>query len=43
MFGAWVLPCRLEPILLQERGVGDDDFVLRTELVPFSFRQLPGT
>ena len=32
MFGAWVLPCCLEPILLLEQGVGDDELMLRTEL-----------
>ena len=32
MFGAWVSPCRLEPILLLEQDVGDDELVLRTEL-----------
>ena len=32
MFGAWVSPCCLEPILLLEQGVGDDELMLRTEL-----------
>ena len=31
MFGAWVSPCCLEPILLLEQGVGDDELMLRTE------------
>ena len=31
VFGAWVSPCCLEPILL-EQGVGDDELMLRTEL-----------
>ena len=31
-FGAWVSPCCLEPILLLEQGVGDDELMLRTEL-----------
>ena len=29
---AWVSPCRLQPILLLEHGVDDDELVLRTEL-----------
>ena len=32
LFGAWVSPCCLEPILLLEQGVGDDELMLRTEL-----------
>ena len=32
VFGAWVPPCCLEPILLLEKGVNDDELVLRTEL-----------
>ena len=32
MFGAWVSPCCLEPILLLEQGVGDDELMLTTEL-----------
>ena len=32
VFGTWVSPCLLEPILLVEQGVGDDDLMLRTEL-----------
>ena len=32
VFGAWVSPCCLEPILLLEQGVGDDELMLRTEL-----------
>ena len=31
MFGAWVSPCYLEPILLLAQGVGDDELMLRTE------------
>ena len=31
VFGAWVSPCCLEPILLLEQGVGDDKLMLRTE------------
>ena len=31
MFGVWVSPCCLEPILLKQ-GVGDDELMLRTEL-----------
>ena len=31
VFGAWLSPCCLEPILL-EQGVGDDELMLRTEL-----------
>ena len=31
-FGAWVSPCCLEPILLLEQGVGNDELMLRTEL-----------
>ena len=30
--GAWVSPCCLEPILLLEEVVGDDELMLRTEL-----------
>ena len=37
VFGAWVSPCCLEPILLLEQGVGDDELMLRTELQ----RQVP--
>ena len=32
VFGAWMSPCCLEPILLLEQGVGDDELMLRTEL-----------
>ena len=32
MFGAWVSPCCIEPILLLEQGVGDDELMLQTEL-----------
>ena len=32
MFGAWVSPCCLEPILLLEQGVGDDELMLKKEL-----------
>ena len=32
VFGAWVSPCCLEPILLLEQGVGDDEQMFRTEL-----------
>ena len=32
VFGAWVPPCCLEPILLLEQGVGDDELMLRTKL-----------
>ena len=32
VFVAWVSPCCLEPILLLEQGVGDDELMLRTEL-----------
>ena len=32
MFVAWVSPCCLEPILLLEQGVGNDDLMLGTEL-----------
>ena len=32
MFGAWTSLCCLEPILLVEQGVGDDELMLRTEL-----------
>ena len=32
VFGTWVSPCCLEPILLLERSVGDDQLMLRTEL-----------
>ena len=32
VFGAWVSPCCLEPILLLEQDVGDDELMLRTEL-----------
>ena len=31
MCGAWVSPCCLEPILLLDQGVADDELVLRTE------------
>ena len=37
MFGGWVPPSCLEPILLLEQGVGNDELVLRTELQ----RQVP--
>ena len=30
VFGAWVSPCCLEPILLLEHGVDDDELILRT-------------
>ena len=32
VFGAWVSPCCLEPILLLKQGVGDDELMFRTEL-----------
>ena len=32
VFGAWVSPCCLEPILLLEQGFVDDKLMLRTEL-----------
>ena len=32
VFGAWVSPCCLEPILLLKQGVGDDELMLKTEL-----------
>ena len=32
VFGAWVSLCCLEPILLLEQGVGNDELMLRTEL-----------
>ena len=32
VFGTWVSPCCLEPILLLEQGVGDDELMLRTKL-----------
>ena len=32
VFGAWVSPCCLEPILLLEQDAGDDELMLRTEL-----------
>ena len=32
MFGVWVSPCCLEPIILPEEGAGDDELMLRTEL-----------
>ena len=32
VFRAWVSPCCLEPILLPEEGVGDDELMLRIEL-----------
>ena len=32
VFGAWVSLCCLEPILLLEKGIGDDKLMLRTEL-----------
>ena len=31
-FGAWVSPCCLEPILLLEQGIGNDEQMLRTDL-----------
>ena len=32
VFGAWVSSCCFEPIILPEKGVGDDELMLRTEL-----------
>ena len=32
VFGALVSPCCIEPILLLEQGVGDDELMLQTEL-----------
>ena len=32
VFGAWVSLCCLEPILLLEQCVGDDELMLRAEL-----------
>ena len=32
VFGAWVSPCCLQPILLLEQGVDDGELMLRTEL-----------
>ena len=32
VFGVWVSPFCLEPILLLEQSVGDDELMLRTEL-----------
>ena len=32
VFGAWVSPCCLEPILLLEQGVDDDELMLRAVL-----------
>ena len=32
MFGAWTSLCCLEPILLVEQGVGDDELMHGTEL-----------
>ena len=32
VFGSWMSPCCLEPILLLEQGVGDDELMLKTEL-----------
>ena len=32
MYGAWMSPCCLEPILLLEHSVGHDELMLRTEL-----------
>ena len=32
VFGAWVSPCCIEPILLLEQGVGNDELMLQTEL-----------
>ena len=32
VFGTWVSPCCLEPILLLELGVGNDELMLRAEL-----------
>ena len=37
MFGAWVSPCCLEPILLLEQCVDDDELTFRTEFQ----KQLP--
>ena len=38
VFGAWVSPCCLEPILLLEQTVGDNELMLRTELQKQSTR-----
>ena len=32
VFGAWVSPCCLEPILLLEQVVGDDELMFKIEL-----------
>ena len=32
VFGALVSPCDLEPILLLEQGVGNDELMLKTKL-----------
>ena len=32
VFGSWMSPCCLEPILLLEQGVGDDELMLSIEL-----------
>ena len=32
VFGAWVSSCCFEPIILPEKGVGDDELMLQTEL-----------
>ena len=32
VFVTWVSPCCIEPILLLEQGVGDDQLMLQTEL-----------
>ena len=32
VFGVWVILCCLEPVLLLEWGVSDDELMLRTEL-----------
>ena len=32
VFGAWVSPCCLEPILLLEQSVGDDELMFRRGL-----------
>ena len=32
MFGAWVPPCCLEPILPLEQGVADDELMLKIDL-----------
>ena len=32
VFGVWMSPCCLEPILLLEQGGGDDELMFKTEL-----------